>query len=100
LNNLIISNNKVICVGWADEPPTKEDARPTWAICNLDGSNLQTFSPQYPNQQGDIYIAGICKQNDSIFHLSGSMANHSVIITINQFGDTLRTKTLGTGYPS
>jgi len=100
LNNLIISNNKVICVGWADEPPTKEDARPTWAICNLDGSNLQTFSPQYPNQQGDICIFGICKQNDSIFHLSGKMGNYSLIISINEFGDTLRTKTIGTGYPS
>ena len=99
LNNLIISNNKVICVGWADEPPTKEDARPTWAICNLDGSNLQTFSPQYPNQQGDIVIRGMCKQNDSIFHLTGDMGNYSFIISINQFGDTLQTKTIGSGYP-
>ena len=99
-NSLIINNNKIYCAGWADEPPTKEYARPIWAICNIDGSNLQTFTPEYPFQQGDKIIRGICKQNDSIFHITGDMGNYSFIISINQFGDTLQTKTIGSGYPS
>jgi hypothetical protein len=99
-NSLIINNNKIICAGYADEPPTKENARPIWAICNIDGNNLQTFSPEYPFQQGNKIIRGICKQNDSIFHIAGDMGNYSFIISINQFGDTLQTKTIGSGYPS
>jgi hypothetical protein len=99
-NNLVINDNKVICSGWAKNPPTKDYAKPILGICNTNGEELNSRTLDIDNTENDMFVRSICNLSYSKNAIVGDYGSKSFLCTINNQGDTIQTKIIGNDSPS
>ncbi|HPG72896.1 MAG TPA: T9SS type A sorting domain-containing protein, partial [Bacteroidales bacterium] len=99
-NILVINDNKVICSGWAKNPPTKDYAKPILGICNTNGEEFNSRTLDIDNTENDMFVRSICDLSYSKNAIVGDYGSKSFLCTINNQGDTIQTKIIGNDSPS
>jgi hypothetical protein len=97
LNEVAISDTGYICVGGMT-PFGNAFSDLFWAVGDFDGNYCQTHFLNYIDSTLE-YLQSVTKLPDGNFVMGGVADNRSMLIKVNQSGDTLKTKIQGNGYP-
>lgn len=97
LTETAISDTGFICVG-SRTISDKSTQELMWITGNFDGNYVNEHTLNYYDYNSQL-IEGVVFLEDGNYAMGGGVWNNSFLLKVNQWGDTLKTLTLGTGFP-
>jgi len=97
LTEVAISDTGFICVG-GRSISDKSSQELMWITGDFDGNYVNEHTLNYYNFNSQ-WLRGVTYLDEGNFVTGGMIWNNAVLLKVNQYGDTIKTVTLGTGYP-